>query len=232
MKFKHLFTLLIGALLIVFIYSCEKNELVDTKQEEVANKSELYRMSIVDNTIEVETLDKERIANFIQTKRNENNGIAQRNGNNHAVGMVNMENDMATFNAIQNNGGVHGNTHYSGEGFLIDVKFDSECLYILENKAYWGGTITVWEVADPNVVPFDVGWQIFWSAIDNGEGNDAAPDEIGDTFIIAPPDLDASVTGFSTWCEYADFDYNLYIENVHYPHGHYPGDDPTNIQID
>ena len=216
-----------GVVIAVFVSGCEKSELEQNTDGTTGDKS-FYRMTIVNDNIEVEAID----INALIEGREPSANAQRKEGDHNAMGLLKVATEMATFNAVKNNGGVNGNTHYSGANFLIDVHFDSECLLVIGNKAYWGGTITKWDVADPSLTPVGLGWRLYWSAIDNGEGSAASPDEFGDTFIVVPPGEISTDYGFDTWCDYADFDYNLDDPSIpHSPHGYYPGDNPTNVQV-
>ena len=217
MKRSILFFL--GALTVLLISGCLKQDNVHVEDD----KSEgiFYVMSLQDNSYEVEKFEKSEFEKL------ELSPIESRNGNSSsATGMVQLGTFQANFNAIQNNGGNHGNTHMSDNGefaFWLDVKFDSECLYIIDNIAFWGGTITNWEVNDGGVLPFDVGWSLVWATVDNGEGANADPDEMGEALIIYPPNWNPDEFGYSTLCDASYGHYGGATPDGH-THGYMQGD--------
>lgn len=222
---KKLFRLAYLGLFIISIASCDKSQVTSDLSDQELGGPVFYSVSTVNGILDIEKIPISDLKTHLKSKSK------ARKVTNHSVNGLTKSSggDQATFSAMQNNGGVHGNTHFSGS-FLIDLKFDSECISVFDNnKAYWGGTVTVFEVAEPLPFPFGVGDQIYWSAIDNGEGSNSLPDEIGDAFILIPGGLVATDFGFDSWCDFTDLDYNGYIHPG--GHGYYPGEKPTNVQV-
>ncbi|MBZ0326498.1 MAG: hypothetical protein K8F54_02750 [Altibacter sp.] len=73
----------------------------------------------------------------------------------------------------KNNGSIQGNGVLTYGGGLLKIKFDIDCLQVMGNTAQLSGIITSWSDN-----PDGVGWGIWFKVIDNGEGNNADPDEI------------------------------------------------------
>lgn len=202
---KNLIRLAVALFVVISVAACTSEQM-----ESDAASMNIYVLSVDGGNYEVETLEADKFSEFV------NKSIKSRSGGGvqSATGNVHDDGYLATFNAISNNGGVHGKTSLCCDDFWVDVKFNSECLYVIENKAFWGGTITAWEVNDGGFFDFidpEEGWQLFWSAIDNGQGNNADPDLIGDALIIVPPPsfgFTPEEFGFESWCHFADADYN------------------------
>ncbi len=220
---KNFMSLTLCCMLVLSILSCSHG--IDTQQVQ-AEKPTLYRLSVQNGQLKMEPITVDAFKALAKKQ------VQPRSSNNaSANGIFNLGNLMCTFSAMENNSGVHGNSHLTGDGFFQDVRIHSDCITVIENVAFWGGEITKWVVSNPGLFPYGEGWIFVLSAIDNGEGNNANPDEVGSAFIVAPPETVPSDFGlpFDTWCDFAVADYD-YDQG---DHGHFyvPGNDPTNIQV-
>ena len=218
---KNLFFFLFFCLIFLCISACHwanNNENVRVESQS------LYLVHVHQGGITVAPVLTESIKDFSEAK------IQPRSGNNPSTnGFFNLGALMCTFSAIENNSGVHGNTHLTGDGFFQDVRFNSDCITVIDNAAFWGGEITKWIVADPDLLPYDVGWIMVPAVRDNRQGNNDPPDEVGSTFVVAPPESLPSDFNlpFDTWCDFANAVYNGEEGSPFYV----PGADPTNIMV-
>ena len=92
-----------------------------------------------------------------------------------------------TFNAVKKaDGTVTGQLIYHIRVADIDIKLNIDCLNIVDNLARMTGNVT--HIYGPAAAGsgFAVGDRATFIVKDNGEGKDAAPDEISDLFIGDP----------------------------------------------
>jgi hypothetical protein len=88
-----------------------------------------------------------------------------------------------TFHAREkNNGSVDGNGVLTYSAGQLKVHFDIDCLNIDGNLANMSGVITKWKA-----IPENEGLLFWFEVIDNGEGNNADPDQISLFFSGADP---------------------------------------------
>lgn len=71
------------------------------------------------------------------------------------------------------NGTVSGSGVLTYQGGQLNVKYDIDCLTIIGNRAIMTGSIKQWKDN-----PDAEGQLIIFEVVDNGEGNNAAPDQI------------------------------------------------------
>lgn len=93
------------------------------------------------------------------------------------------------FSGVQNNGGIHGNAQV--KSWFLDFNMATECITVVGNEAIYGGVITQVNYVDP-------GWAAVWcgeicieegvhfvcKVVDNGEGQNAPPDQSALYFAI------------------------------------------------
>lgn len=77
----------------------------------------------------------------------------------------------------KNNGTVSGSAVLTYQGGQLNLKLDIDCLNINDNRAIMTGVITSW-----STFPDGVGNLCYIEVVDNGEGANAAPDQISLVF--------------------------------------------------
>ena len=92
------------------------------------------------------------------------------------------------FNAIEHKDGtVNGHLVYQFRGADVFIHMDIDCLNIFGNQAVLSGTVTKVTGTGANLFPFIfVGAPATFQVEDNGEGNNAPPDQISDLFFGVP----------------------------------------------
>ncbi len=75
------------------------------------------------------------------------------------------------------NGSVQGNGEVTYTGGELKVRFSIDCMTVSGNSAHLSGTVLS---DDQN--PERVGWKCHFRVVDNGEGNNSAPDQISLVF--------------------------------------------------
>lgn len=160
---------------------------------------------------------------------------SQRGPNKSTNGHIRTQSGLAySYSAMENPSGVHGQTQtISGwPGVIESMHVDSNCITVVDNRAFYGGVITQIE-AGP-FQPFTVGWQAYFAVEDNGEGANAEPDRYGIAIFLLPPGLDLhqvlpvefiELYGIETWCD---------VWPIEYEDGQIPffnGIAPTNVQV-
>ena len=97
------------------------------------------------------------------------------------------------FSGTENNGGTHGSGYMTLRLPFppfdnLELTTETECVMVFEgNVAIYGATIT--ETVNnpfPPGGPFDVGNIVYIKVIDNGQGNNADPDQRSPTTVIVP----------------------------------------------
>ena len=97
------------------------------------------------------------------------------------------------WSGTENSGGTHGSafvTQVLGGPFgtvPVELTMETECIMAEGNEAVYGGTFT--EVVNspfPPGGPFDVGNHMYWKVTDNGQGNNAPPDQHNTIIVISP----------------------------------------------
>jgi len=125
-------------------------------------------------------------------KNNSNAYTTSARGNSaHTHGDYNDGMISLSWSGTQNNGGTHGSGVAElliGEPFgFVSLTMETECVIVEGNEAVYGGTFT--EVLNnpfPPGGPFDVGNIIYFKVIDNGQGNNASPDQHAIGGLIVP----------------------------------------------
>ena len=130
-------------------------------------------------------------------------GVVLRANSTNAHGNFNTAtgNVSITFSGSQNNGGAHGSGEFRNSipGVGTDhVLFDTRCLSVVGNSAVYSGIIT--EVLENTIPPpppppppipappppIAVGNVVVFNVIDNGQGNNALPDQHSELFLFVP----------------------------------------------
>ena len=208
MKALSQFALLV--LLSISMMSCDKEQEISTSDHDTSDNI-LYKVKVQDGKANIEGIAVEPA---------EEKQLSDRAQNHSANGHFTIQSGSSlSFSAMENNGGVHGQSHFNGAGNLIKAHFDSDCIVVVGNQAYFGGEITQWEVVEGTLPEeWGLGWSIYFAVEDNGEGNNSDPDELGDNFFVAPPDDPPA----------CDAVYNAY-EAFNIPFN--PGYPPTHVQV-
>lgn len=89
---------------------------------------------------------------------------------------------------MQNNSGIHGNGQITSE--FVSFQFETVCLNFAGNEVVYGGKITkvrfitdAWEAAFPGTIR--EGRYLVLKVMDNGEGQNAAPDKCSNYFFTS-----------------------------------------------
>ncbi len=187
---------------ILLFSSCSKEETEDQITEQTADSTYVLNNSNGTPTWEIVTLDNLEVI-----------GTTNRGNSSHTHGSIE---GFSTFNGTQNNGGAHGSAVIHIPNQLHIVLETSSVAVIGEgNEAIYGGLVT--EVIYNNIPPppppppcptfpncpppppcssFDVGTYVYFSVIDNGQGNNADPDERRPVLF---PSCSASPDGFASF---------------------------------
>lgn len=96
----------------------------------------------------------------------------------------------------KNNGSIQGNGVLIYTAGQLNIHFDIDCLNVMGNTAIMSGTVT-----KDLYTPEREGFDIWFRAQDNGEGNNADPDGLSLAFVVAE-------------LEDCNFDYGLTLNDV------------------
>jgi len=104
-----------------------------------------------------------------------NSGVIPKRGNGNSA-HTHGDFPGVEFSGTENNGGAHGSATVSLGPFRFTL--ETECVMVEGNEAVYGGTITE-RVGPPPPpgAPFNVGDHIYFKVFDNGQGNNADPDQ-------------------------------------------------------
>ena len=208
MKNILLFALL--GLLSLSLMSCDKEQEISHSNNNGSDNI-LYKVHLQDGYTSIEGITVD------QAKGEQFNTRGQNHSSNGHFTI--QSGSSLSFSAMENNGGVHGQSHFDGAGNLILAHFKSDCIVVVDNQAYFGGEITQWEVVEGTLPEeWGVGWSMYFAVEDNGEGNNSESDELGASFFMAPPNDPPA----------CDAVYNAYV-NFNIPFN--PGYHPTHVQV-
>ncbi len=192
---------------LLFFASCSKEETPNQIIEQTTDSVYVLKHSNSTSTWETISIDK------LETNVTSNN----RGNSSHTHGDIT---GFGSFDGTQNNGGSHGSAeiHFPNQ---IHMLLETSSVAIIGdngNEAIYGGLIT--EVVFNNILPppppppcptfpncppppppppcdmFEVGTYVYFSVIDNGEGNNADPDEYRIAIIST---CTASPDGFASF---------------------------------
>lgn len=95
--------------------------------------------------------------------------------------------------SVDGDGNVKGSfqSHWVSDGGTLRFAMDITCLSVNGNQAWLGGVITR---SNDDYLP--VGFEFRWRVVDNGEGKNAAPDQLS-YFLYGGPDTAAGCAGGS-----------------------------------
>lgn len=180
-------TVYLMALALVVLYGCAKEESNDQIEEQSSDL--VWVFNNLDGEFQTwETmLINELPSNSDVTTIRGNNGNSAHTHGDYTFGITSF-----SWSGTQNNGGTHGSgvsVWILGPPFntTLYLTLDTECVTVEGNEAVYGGTFT--EVLNnpfPPGGPFDVGNAIYFKVIDNGQGNNASPDQHAIGGFIVP----------------------------------------------
>ena len=92
------------------------------------------------------------------------------------------------FSGTENNGGTHGSATASLGPWTISL--ETECIMADENQAVYGGTIVDLEgPPTPPNFPISLNNHMYFKVIDNGQGNNAPPDQFNGIIVFSPAQI-------------------------------------------
>lgn len=170
---------------MIVLLGCAKEEILPIKQSADIQQVEevlpsLYSFSLADKEISFEAVSLESLQAYPASK-------ATMRSNPHTNGHYTSNNNdtlTLTFSAMQNNGGVHGQSRVTGVSY--DIHMSSECLEVDGNQAVFSGQITQANLVPPgteNILV--VGAYLYWFVEDNGEGNNAPSDRYSERIFYS-----------------------------------------------
>lgn len=184
---KKVFYLLTVSFL--FIYGCE-NEGIDSENSSI-DLQETQLSKVVFNgysidgksqyTNEVKSISLEELQIKSNATLNSRSVNVSTNGN-----FISQSGAVTNFSVMQNSGGTHGEIYFTSGDFRIVM--DGWCIITEGNRAVYSGNIISVENAPCAGAgcPFAVGYALYWSVEDNGEGANATTDRYYNNFLVAP----------------------------------------------
>lgn len=160
---KLIFLISIG---LIVLAGCSKDESNEQITEATANLFWVYNLdgkSQAGETIAIEKLQSDQEITY--NRGNDNSA--------HTHGNIPGKFE---FSGTQNNGGTHGSATVTVNGpfGLTVLTLETECIMVEGNEAVYGGIAT--EVVNP-FGGFQMGKYVYFKVIDNGQGNNADPDQ-------------------------------------------------------
>ena len=169
-------TVYLIAFALVVLYGCAKEESNVVIEEQSADL--VWAFNNLDGVQEWETMSINELpsnSDFTTTRGNNGNSA-------HTHGDYTFDITSFSWSGTQNNGGTHGSgisEFRFGPPFgTVYLTLATECVTVDGNEAVYGGTFT--EVQNnpfPPGGPFEVGNAIYFKVMDNGQGNNAPPDQ-------------------------------------------------------
>ncbi|HSG67918.1 MAG TPA: hypothetical protein VK994_04370 [Bacteroidales bacterium] len=179
-------------LVALIAYGCEKQELQptgnDKKSEKVVSKGYLLNISDDITSLEMKdlVLQEFEINPEFSTLKNGNSAHT------HGSWLSNNGSTYFSWSGTENNGGPHGSAYVefgaNNPATSIKVNLETECVMVIENEAVYGGTVVSSENAPPFLPFFNPGWHMYFKVIDNGQGNNAPPDQFGSLIVFSAPE--------------------------------------------
>ncbi len=169
-------------LALVILFGCAKEEtttaIADNQQ---VDESSVYVLNASGDSPTWEVISLDELPSTQSSSGSATN--RDNNGNSvHTHGSLGPNSQPFVWSGTENNGGPHGSAYLEfGPGQITMV---TECIRVEGNEAVYGGTIT--EFVNP-FGPFDVGWHIYIKVIDNGQGNNAPPDQANGVYALMDP---------------------------------------------
>lgn len=189
------------ALLLILVFGCTKDQSITstaTDDQLIQKSSEMYVINFSGSPqYPLRTISWEEI----QKAGNNSSGyVRQRSSsssvNGHFSPIANPGNPddvvVVSLSGVQNNGGIHGHARIIS-GFL-DFSVNTECLLFDGDEVVYGGVITQVFYVDPafiavfgDIIVPDA--HIALKMKDNGEGQNAPPDQTTEYFVVGPVPL-------------------------------------------
>jgi hypothetical protein len=200
---------LLFAFALVFFYACNKQESTPTADnqqvESTDNSAYVLNLSDENPVWELVALD-ELLGN------QSNSGFTYLKGNNgnsaHTHGDIAFGPYSLSWSGTENNGGSHGSAilELTWSGGIAQFTLETECVMVDGNEAVYAGIITQILNAPPPPPPpppcptfpncpppppnpYTLGNHVTFKVIDNGQGNNAPPDEHCTAIFITGPSL-------------------------------------------
>jgi len=182
---------------LILFTSCSKDESNDLTVEQTADSIYLYSES--NGRITWESINPNNLTgqSTVPTEMNRGNS-AHTHGDYYST----SGGTTISWSGTENNGGTHGSA------FLrmgpSELTLETECIMVEGNAAVYGGIIT--EVTNPSG-PLAIGSYVFFRVTDNGQGNNADPDQFNSAILVSPNNLCGVATpSWFLWAYFAEND--------------------------
>lgn len=192
-------TVLFMSIGLLLVTGCSKEEFSNKMEESNAELNFVFKLDGNSSNWEEispgEAPSNQNSLSIATTKANNGNSV-------HAHGSF----PGVVFSGTQNNGGAHGSATVNLDPFIFTL--ETECVMVEGNEAVYGGTIIERDGPQPPPgAPFNVGDHIYFKIIDNGQGNNADPDQFNG-IISFSEESQCGVWNPSKirWQEFLDFD--------------------------
>ena len=175
-------TILLATIGLLLISGCSMEK--DDTQTEKQNRDLVYVFNSNGENLVLEESSLDKIlSNKSNTKVHTNRGNSAHTHGDYNDGSISL-----SWSGTENNGGMHGSAIFElliedPFGF-VSLTMETECVMVEGNEAIYGGTFT--KVLNP-AGPFMVGNIMYFKVIDNGQGNNASPDQHAIGGLIVPP---------------------------------------------
>jgi len=171
------------AFALLFAFGCQKEESAPDADQQMTNTIDVWLFNSNDGSVVQKTID----VNDFQSK-SASNDLKQANSA-HTHGSFSNESKSITWSGTQNNGGTHGSATVTLNVAdpAIVLTLETECVMVEGKKAVYGGTITAaLNVPEEDQAFFGVGGHYYFAVIDNGQGNNAPPDQYSNVAALFP----------------------------------------------
>lgn len=163
---------LLAILSTVFITSCQKEETQEPDQQ-TTETIDAWLFNSTDGSVVKKTI------NVIDLRSNSAINEREQTNSAHTHGSFSNAGKSVTWTGTQNNGGTHGSAivtlNFANPAIVLTL--ETECVMVEGNEAVYGGTITEALNVPEDDFYLGVGGHYYFKVIDNGQGNNAAPDQ-------------------------------------------------------
>jgi len=170
------------AFALVVLYGCAKEESNVLIEEQSADR--VWVFNNLDGIQEWETTSINELPSDSYVTHNRGNGNSTHTHGDYVWSTLSATYE---FSGTENNGGTHGSAYMTlpfPPFETIELTLETECVNVFEgNVAIYGATIT--ESVNDLFGIFAVGNIVYIKVIDNGQGNNADPDQRSPTTIIS-----------------------------------------------